>query len=119
MERKKETVGSLVEKLVKFPFSTEVLNNCGSCHKGEVGGEVTISDQTNQTFGYIDLNFNQSWKQFNSPSDDAAQKEIDRLRMGIQAFVNKNFLGGAKADYEDYNTMVSCKDIWDLRELIK
>jgi hypothetical protein len=59
---KSQTVGELIEMLSKFPFGTVVLNNCGSCHKGEVGGHMTISDQTDQTFGYIELNFNQSWK---------------------------------------------------------
>lgn len=41
------------------------------------------------------------------------------LKQGITNFVDKNFHGGAKADREDYSTMVSCKDIWDLRDLIK
>lgn len=59
---KTPTVGELIEMLAKFPFDTAVLNNCGSCAKGEVGGRITISDQTDQTYGYIELNFNQSWK---------------------------------------------------------
>lgn len=41
------------------------------------------------------------------------------LKQGLKQFVDKNFHGGAKADREDYIAMVSCKDIWDLRELIK
>jgi hypothetical protein len=57
-----QTVGELIEMLSKFPFNTVVLNSCGACAKGEVGGHMHISDQTNQTFGYIELNFNQTWK---------------------------------------------------------
>jgi hypothetical protein len=41
------------------------------------------------------------------------------LKQGIQKFVDKNFTGGSKSDREDYSQMVSCKDIWDLRELIE
>jgi hypothetical protein len=40
------------------------------------------------------------------------------LKQGIQKFIDKNFVGGSKCDREDYAQMVSCKDIWDLRELI-
>lgn len=60
---KSQTVGELIEMLAKYPFDTVVLNNCGSCAKGEVGGHMTISDRTDQTFGYIEINFNQTWKQ--------------------------------------------------------
>jgi hypothetical protein len=49
--------------LAKFPFNTEVMSDCGACQKGECGGHITINDQTNQTYGYIALNFNQSWKE--------------------------------------------------------
>jgi hypothetical protein len=59
---KSQTVGELIEMLSKFPFDTVVFNSCGACAKGESGGRMTISDQTDQTFGYIELNFNQSWK---------------------------------------------------------
>lgn len=60
--RKVQTVGQLIEMLAKFPFNTEVMSNCGACQKGECGGEITVTDMTKQTFGYIELNFNQSWK---------------------------------------------------------
>lgn len=46
-------------------------------------------------------------------------KELHRLKQGISKFVDNNFVGGAKAGREDYSQMVSCKDIWDLRELIR
>lgn len=46
-------------------------------------------------------------------------KENKVLKQEINKFVDKNFHGGAKADREDYTTMVSCKDIWDLKEVIK
>ena len=44
------------------------------------------------------------------------QNEI--LKQGIKKFVDKNFVGGSKCDREDYTQMVSCKDIYDLRELL-
>jgi len=59
---KAQTVGQLIEELAKFPFHTEVLCSCGACGKGEVYGKMTVSDQTKQTYGYIELNFNQSWR---------------------------------------------------------
>lgn len=43
----------------------------------------------------------------------------NRLKEDIRVFLDKNFTGGAKSDRENYTQMVSCKDIWDLRELIK
>lgn len=45
-------------------------------------------------------------------------EENKMLKQGVKRFVDKNFHGGSKADREDYTTMVSCKDIWDLRELV-
>ncbi|NCT23848.1 hypothetical protein GWR57_07285 [Bacillus subtilis subsp. subtilis] len=38
------------------------------------------------------------------------------LESAIETFLEKNFPGGGKSDREDYVRMVSCKDIWDLRE---
>lgn len=46
-------------------------------------------------------------------------EEIKRLREGIKKFVDNNFVGGSKADREDYCQRVNCKDIYDLRELLK
>lgn len=60
--RKVQTVGELIEMLSKFPLKTEVMCSCGSCHRGESGGQMTISDFTKQTFGYVVVNFNQSWE---------------------------------------------------------
>ncbi|MEK4030845.1 hypothetical protein MKZ02_20205 [Pseudobacillus sp. FSL P4-0506] len=57
------TVGELVEMLAKFPFDTEIVVGCGGCQKGSVNDVITISDRTDQTFGYIELNVNQSWKE--------------------------------------------------------
>lgn len=45
-------------------------------------------------------------------------KENNELRNGIKRFVDKNYVGGSKADREDYSQMVSCRDIHLLRELI-
>jgi hypothetical protein len=47
------------------------------------------------------------------------EMENKLLKQGIQKFVDKNFTGGSKSDREDYSQMVSCKDIYDLRELIR
>ncbi|MCG8395715.1 hypothetical protein LWS67_03555 [Bacillus atrophaeus] len=41
------------------------------------------------------------------------------LESAIETFLDKNFSGGSKADREDYCTHVSCKDIWDLREVYR
>jgi succinate dehydrogenase flavin-adding protein (antitoxin of CptAB toxin-antitoxin module) len=39
--------------------------------------------------------------------------------MALKKFLDKNFHGGSKADRENYVQMVSCKDIWDLKQLIE
>lgn len=46
-------------------------------------------------------------------------EENKKLKNGIKKFVDKNFVGGQKSDREDYTQMVSCKDIYELRNLIK
>lgn len=46
-------------------------------------------------------------------------EENNKLKKGIKHFVDKNFKGGSKADRTDYATMVSCRDIWLLKELIE
>ncbi len=38
------------------------------------------------------------------------------LESAIETFLEKNFTGGGKSDREDYVRIVSCKDIWELRE---
>jgi len=37
----------------------------------------------------------------------------------VESFVEKNYKGGSKADRADYSQMVSCRDIWELRNSIK
>lgn len=58
------------------------------------------------------------------PENDALlltllKRRCKELESGIKAFVDKNYTGGSKSDREDYTQMVSAKDIYDLRELIK
>lgn len=56
------TVGILEDKLRKYPKETAIQTSCGVCHHGALGNEtiVEIVDETNQTFGYIELRLNAS-----------------------------------------------------------
>lgn len=49
----------------------------------------------------------------------ALLKENEMLKQGVKRFVDKHYGGGSKANREDYVSIVSNKDISDLRELIK
>ena len=39
------------------------------------------------------------------------------LEKAVSIFLDKHFKGGSKADREDYASLVSAKDIYDLREV--
>ena len=41
------------------------------------------------------------------------------LENGISEFLKNNFQGGPKCDREDYTQMVSCKDIYDLKNTLE
>lgn len=58
---KPETVGSLIEALAKYPFSTEIVTECCACQKSSSGGTIKVNDHTNQTFGYLGLEVNRSY----------------------------------------------------------
>ncbi|PTY93041.1 hypothetical protein [Heyndrickxia sporothermodurans] len=58
------------------------------------------------------------------PENDALllkllKRRCKELEDGVRKFVDKNYTGGSKSDREDYAQMVSAKDIYDLRELIR
>jgi len=58
------TVGILENKLRQFPKGTSINVSCGCCHHGALGDEkiISIRDDTNQTYGYIELEINASSK---------------------------------------------------------
>jgi hypothetical protein len=73
---------------------------------------------------YLEFNIMSAWIGEGTPIIMNVMKRDDRdeaarLREGVEKFVAKNFHGGAKADREDYGSLVSAKDIYDLRELIR
>lgn len=80
---------------------------------------IDISNKIGVHFprGFSEANYDYETYQSNFITE--LLKENDLLRQGIQKFIDKNFVGGSKCDREDYGQMVSCKDIYDLRELIK
>lgn len=45
------------------------------------------------------------------------QSEQKTLETAVGVFIERNFKGGQKSSREDYITSVSCKDLWDLREV--
>ena len=47
------------------------------------------------------------------------EKELKENLLGeaVDKFLAKHFKGGSKADREDYASLVSAKDIYDLREV--
>lgn len=59
----KLTVGRLVEMLSKYPKDVELVVGCDNCHHGASGTEdiITIRENLDQTFGYIDLRLNSTW----------------------------------------------------------
>lgn len=54
------TVGYLEDQLRNFPKETEISVSCNCCHHSSIGSKdiIKIEDNTNQTFGYIELNIN-------------------------------------------------------------
>jgi hypothetical protein len=77
-----------------------------------------ISDQLAISFpkGLSEVNYN--YEAYLERQLNEVIKENEKLRNGIKKFLDKNFKGGSKVDREDYVQMVSCKDIWDLKQLI-
>lgn len=49
---------------------------------------------------------------------ESLSRENKNLKDATMNFVDKNYHGGAKSDREDYSVMVSCKDIWELRQVL-
>lgn len=64
-------IGILEDKLRKFSKGTDLHVSCGVCHHSAMGNEtiISIEDNTDQTYGYITLNLNNSSK---------AEKELSK-----------------------------------------
>lgn len=78
------TVGFLEDKLRKFSKGTPIRVNCKCCYHGTAGDEtiISIDDRTDQTYGYIELNLNDSTKAQVELAKDKElfyQKEIEKL----------------------------------------
>ncbi len=58
-------VGQIRALLSKYPDNTQVLVFCEKCRHGESSERevlIDVVDKTNQTFGYIQIEFNKSWR---------------------------------------------------------
>lgn len=78
------TVGILEEKLRKFPKGTSITVSCGCCNHGALGSEniIEIADKTNQTYGYIEINLNNSSKaevELSKDKEEFYKAEVDKL----------------------------------------
>ena len=83
------SVGILEDKLRKFPKGTSISISCGCCNHSSLGHEsiLSISDKTNQTYGYIELNFNDSSQSEVKLSIDKEEfyiKEVEKLNKIIK-----------------------------------
>lgn len=96
------TVGYLEDKLREFPKKTNIYVSCGCCHHSSGGSTdiVNIEDNTDQTFGYIELQINDSSKSDVKLSKDKEKfykAEIKKLekekeQMEYELFIYKNKL---------------------------
>lgn len=82
------TVGILEDKLRKFSKGTSIHVSCGVCHHGALGNEsiLEINDNTNQTFGYIELNLNASSEsnvELTVDKEEFYKAEIEKLKKQI------------------------------------
>lgn len=78
------TVGHLEEQLRKFPKGTTISLTCNSCHHGSIGDIdiINIVDNTDQTYGYIELVFNNKSTpnvELSKDREEFYKKEIQRL----------------------------------------
>ena len=83
------TVGLLENKLRQFPKGTVIQVSCGCCNHGALGNETIlgITDKTNQTYGYIELNLNHSSKaevKLSSDKEEFYKVEIEKLNKTIK-----------------------------------
>ena len=83
------TIGILEDKLRKFPKGTSITVGCGSCNHSASGSEsiLSITDRTNQTYGYIELNLNdssQSDVKLSHDKEEFYKKEVEKLNKIIK-----------------------------------
>lgn len=83
------TVGFLEEKIRSFDKGTKLHLGCGCCNHSSSGGSsiLNISDKTDQTFGYVELTFNDAGYSDVRLSKDKEEfyiKEIEKLKLELQ-----------------------------------
>jgi len=83
------TVGKIEEQLRKFPKGTLVNVGCGCCNHSASGDEsmLKIEDNTNQTYDYIEMQFNsssQSELKLNPDEKEFYECEVKKLKEEIK-----------------------------------
>lgn len=83
------TVGKIEDILRKYSKGTLVHLNCGCCHHGASGDEriLQLHDNTDQTFGYIELEFNASSEgnvELNKDKEEWYKGEIENLKRELE-----------------------------------
>ncbi|MGH4125618.1 MAG: hypothetical protein ACREV6_22125 [Clostridium sp.] len=83
------TVGLLENELRQFSKGTAVHVSCGCCNHGALGNETIlgIADKTNQTYGYIELNLNNSSKaevELSTDKEEFYKVEVAKLNKIIK-----------------------------------
>ncbi|MBN1074647.1 hypothetical protein DVV91_09870 [Clostridium botulinum] len=91
----KLTVGKVEELIRPFSRGTEVELSCGCCHHSSIGSEniLKLKDHTNQTYGYVELEFNststQGCVELNEDKEQWYKAEIEKLKKELEV---KNFI---------------------------
>lgn len=85
----KLTVGHIENLLKGFNKGTEVSVGCNSCNHGSIGSieNIKIIDNTNQTYGYIELIVNAKHEgdiELNPDKQEFYAKEIEKLKKEIK-----------------------------------
>jgi len=88
------TIGMLEDKLRKFSKGVAISVTCNCCHHGAIGDSsiLSITDKTNQTYGYIELNLNdssQSDAELSHDKEEFYKKEVEKLNKIIKTQIMK------------------------------
>jgi peptidoglycan hydrolase CwlO-like protein len=94
----KITVGQLEDMLRKFDKGTIIHSNCNNCNHS-TNGEIKITDRTNQTYGYIEIEVNNS----NDARIECAADEKEFYEKEIEKL--KSELRDCRSKLETYNGM--------------
>lgn len=83
------TVGYLENELRKYPKGTEITVGCDCCNHSSSGSSdiINIEDKTNQTYGYIELRFNNKSESDIKLSNDEKEfyeRDIEKLKKQIK-----------------------------------